>query len=282
MPTIDSIFEAIDHLKPLTGVAGKVIALLDDPDCGLSDLSDIIRHEPALTANLLKLANSAYYGLPGKINDAKQAIVYLGMSQVVDLVLLVSCSNRFSGSHEGYGLEAGELWKSAVSGAIMANDLARVKGLKQKSLIFTGALLRDIGKVVLDQYIRSAAGKIMHRVKAQSLTFTEAERQVLGYDHVQVGAMVAQKWQFPDSLQCIIRYHHTPLAAKGCFMDASVVHLADAMCRKMEIGPGMDDPFYPEDERVARSLGLDNTGIQGVIDNFDQKMARINALFDVQ
>ena len=65
-------------------------------------------------------------------------------------------------------------------------------------------------------------------------------------------------------------------------MEASVVHLADAMCRKMEIGPGMDDPFYPEDERVARSLGLDNTGIQGVIDNFDQKMARINALFDVQ
>jgi HD-like signal output (HDOD) protein len=217
MPTVESIIEATDHLKPISDVAGKVLALLDDPDCGVSDLSDIIRHEPALTANLLKLANSAYFGLPGKLNDAKQAIVYLGMSQVVDLVLLVSCSNSFSGSHEGYGLKAGELWKSAVSGAIIANDLAQLKGLKQGSLIFTGSLLRDIGKVVLDQFINPAISKIMDRVTDQSITFAEAERQVLGFDHVQVGAMVAKNWNFPDALQCVIRYYHSPLEAKGCF-----------------------------------------------------------------
>jgi HD-like signal output (HDOD) protein len=87
MPAIESILQAIDQLKPVTDIAGKVMALLDDPDCGLSDLSDIIRHEPALTANILKLANSAYFGLPGKLSDVKQAIVYLGMTQVVDLVL---------------------------------------------------------------------------------------------------------------------------------------------------------------------------------------------------
>jgi hypothetical protein len=68
MPTVESIIEATDHLKPISDVAGKVLALLDDPDCGVSDLSDIIRHEPALTANLLKLANSAYFGLPGKLS----------------------------------------------------------------------------------------------------------------------------------------------------------------------------------------------------------------------
>ena len=282
MPTVESIIEATDHLKPISDVAGKVLALLDDPDCGVSDLSDIIRHEPALTANLLKLANSAYFGLPGKIIDAKQAIVYLGMSQVVDLVLLVSCSNSFSGSHEGYGLKAGELWKSAVSGAIIANDLAQLKGLKQGSLIFTGALLRDIGKVVLDQFINPAISKIMDRVTDQSITFAQAERQVLGFDHVQVGAMVAKNWNFPDALQCVIRYYHSPLEAKGCFLEASVVHLADALCRKLEIGPGVDDRSYPEDERVVRSLGLDASRIQGVIDNFGIKMERINALFNIE
>jgi HD-like signal output (HDOD) protein len=282
MPTVESIIEATDHLKPISDVAGKVLALLDDPDCGVSDLSDIIRHEPALTANLLKLANSAYFGLPGKIIDAKQAIVYLGMSQVVDLVLLVSCSNSFSGSLEGYGLKAGELWKSAVSGAIIANDLAQLKGLKQGSLIFTGALLRDIGKVVLDQFINPAISKIMDRVTDQSITFAEAERQVLGFDHVQVGAMVAKNWNFPDALQCVIRYYHSPLEAKGCFLEASVVHLADALCRKLEIGLGVDDRSYPEDERVVRSLGLDASRIQGVIDNFGLKMERINALFNIE
>ena len=256
------------------------MALLDDPDCGMSDLAGIIRHEPALTTNVLKLANSAYFGLPGKIGDANQAVVYLGMTQVVDLVLLVSCAESFNGSHGGYGLNTGELWKSAVSAAIVANDLAEVKGLKQTSLIFTGALLRDIGKVVLDRHVKSAIEPIMNRVKTQSITFAEAERQVLGLDHSQVGAMVAKNWHFPTPLQCIIRYCHTPLEAKGCFLEASIVHMADSLCRKMEIGLGIDDPSYPEDDRVARSVGLQLSEIQGVIDGFGRKMDRVNALFN--
>ncbi len=281
MSTVESIIEAIDHLKPVSDIAGKVMALLDDPDCGMSDLSDIIRHEPALTSNVLKLANSSYFGLPGKINDAKQAVVYLGMTQVVDLVLLVSCSESFNGSHGGYGLNTGELWKSAVSAAILANDLAEKKGMKQTSLFFTGALLRDIGKVVLDQHVKSAIEPIMNRVNIQSMTFREAERQVLGFDHCQVGAMVAKNWHFPTPLQCILRYSHTPLEAKGCFLEASIVYMADAICRKMEIGLGVDDPFYPEDDRVARSVGLQLSQIQGVMDGFGRKMDRINALFSI-
>ncbi|MBR9986376.1 MAG: HDOD domain-containing protein [Desulfosarcina sp.] len=282
MSTVESIIEAIDHLKPVSDIAGKVMALLDDPDCGMSDLSDIIRYEPALTSNVLKLANSSYFGLPGKINDAKQAIVYLGMTQVVDLVLLVSCSESFNGSHGGYGLNTGELWKSAVSAAILANDLAEKKRMKQTGLFFTGALLRDIGKVVLDQHVKSAIEPIMNRVNIQSMTFREAERQVLGFDHCQVGAMVAKNWHFPTALQCIIRYSHTPLEAKGCFLEASIVYMADAICRKMEIGLGIDDPSYPEDDRVARSVGLQLSQIQGVMDGFGGKMDRVNALFSIE
>ena len=281
MSTVESIIEAVDHLRPVSDVAGKVMALLDDPDCGMTDLSDIIRHEPALTANILKLANSSFFGLPGKITDAKQAVVYLGMTQVVDLVLLVSCSESFNGSHGGYGLTTGELWKSAVSAAILANDLAEIKGLKQTSLFFSGALLRDIGKVVLDQHVKSAIEPIMNRVNIQSMTFREAERQVLGFDHCQVGSMVAKNWHFPAPLQCIIQYSHTPLEAKGCFLEASIVYLADALCRKMEIGLGVDDPSYPEDDRVARSVGLQLSQIQRVIDDFGKKMERVNALFSI-
>ncbi|WP_319410054.1 HDOD domain-containing protein [uncultured Desulfosarcina sp.] len=281
MPTIESIIDEIDHLRPVSDIAGKVMTLLDDPDCGMSDLSEIIRHDPALTTNVLKLANSAYFGLPGKIYDAKQAVVYLGMTQVVDLVILVSCSESYNGSHAGYGLSTGELWKSAVSGAILANDLAEIKGLKQTSLLFTGALLRDIGKVVLDQYVKSAIEPIMSRVKSQAMAFTEAERQVLGFDHSQVGAMVAKNWHFPVSLQCILRYYHRPLEAKGCFLEASIVHMADALCRKMEIGLGVDDPSYTEDNRVGRSLGLQVSQIQGIIDGFGRKLDGVNALFSI-
>lgn len=279
MLSIQSVIKEIDQLKPVSDVAGKVMALLDDPDSAMSDLSDIIRHEPALTANVLKLANSAYFGLPGKIDDARQAIVYLGMTQVIDLVLLVCCSESFNGSHGGYGLDSGELWKSAVSGAIVANDLAEIQGLENSSLAFTGGLLRDIGKVVFARHVESESEEILSRVKKRAIPFMDAEREVIGFDHAQVGAMVAENWNFPPPLQCIIRYSHLPLEAKGCSPEASIVYLADALCRKMEIGLGVDDPYYPEDERVARSLGLDESEIQGVIEGFDRKMDRVNALF---
>ena len=193
MLTIEALTEEIDHLKPVSQVAGKVMSLIDDPDSGISELSDIIRHEPALTTDVLKLANSSYFGLPGKIDDAKQAIVYLGMTQVVELVLLVTCANNFQGVCDGYGLKPGELWRNAVSGAIIAHDLSQIKGLKHSSLVFTGALLRDIGKVVLNQYVRRSMEPILKRVVSQCISFREAERQVLGVDHNQVGAMVVKR-----------------------------------------------------------------------------------------
>lgn len=279
MSTLSSILEEIDNLKPISDIAGKVLALVDDPDCGMSDLSEIIHHEPALTANLLKLANSAYFGLPGKIEDAKQAIVYLGMNQVVDLVLLASCSNAFSGVHEGYGLARGELWKGAVSGAILAGDVAEKKGIKHTGLAFTGGLLRDIGKIVIHQYVHAAAQQIANRVKDQHISFIAAERQVLGIDHAQVGAMLAEKWLLPNSLKCIIRYCHAPLEADGCFVESAVVYLADCICRRLGISKGIDDDNYPEDERIARSLGLNDAAIADVMDRFSAKLARITALF---
>ena len=282
MPAIEDILEEANQLRPVSDAGSKVMVLLDDPECGMSDLSDIIQHEPALTANVLKLANSAFFGLPGKIYDAKQAIIYLGMRQVIDLVLLVTCSKSFEGAHEGYGLERGELWKSAVSAAIIAQDLSKIKGLKETGLIFTAALMRDIGKVVLNQYVKSAMIQVLDRVKDKHVTFREAERQVLGFDHTQVGAMVAKSWNFPTSLQCILIYYHCPLEAKGCYLNASVVYLADALCRRMEICTGVDDPFYPEDGRVARSLGIDESAMQAVIEEFGEKLERINELFRVE
>lgn len=279
MLTLESLVEGIDHLKPVSDVAGRVMALVDAQDGGMAELADIIRYEPALTANVLKLANSAYFGLPGKIEDAKQAIVYLGMRQVVELVLLVTCAKTMNAAVDGYGLDKGELWRNAVSAAILANDLARVKGLKHGSRIFTGALLKDIGKLVLNQYVRAEMASILKRVNDQGVTFKEAERQVLGFDHCQVGMMIVERWQFPPALRCIIGHAHTPMEANGCFLEAAVVYLADEICRQLDFGCGVDDASYVEDPRVSRSLGLHAADIQGVVDLFGSQMDRVDALF---
>jgi HD-like signal output (HDOD) protein len=279
MLTIASITESIDQLKPVSDVAGKVLTLLEDPESGMSDLAEIIRHEPALTASILKLANSSYFGLPEKIDDPKQAIVYLGMEQIVDLVLLASCSEKLAGAHAGYGLSAGKLWERAVSGAILANDLALRAALTHSGLLFTGALLREIGKVVLNQYVQSAADAILDRVNSQGLSFKDAECQILGLDHTQVGAMLLKKRHFPPSLVCIVSGYLAPVQADGCEVEASIVYTADMICRDMGIGPGVDDASYSIDTTIVRSTGLSDADIQDVMDAFGDKMERVNALF---
>ncbi len=279
MIQVESLIKEIDHLKPVSSVASKVMALLDDPDSGMSDLVEIIQYEPAITSNVLKLANSAYFGLPGKIKDAKQAIIYLGMAQVIELVLMVCCSGTFNGSHDGYEAAGGDLWKNAVSGAILSNNLSEIQGKGNISVAFTGALLRDIGKIIMDPYVLTDKEKLLDYVHTQGGTFLSAERRVLGFDHAQIGAMIAKKWNFPSELQCVIRFYHTPFEAKACNVEALIVNLADTICRKMEIGCGMDDPFLPEEENVIDSLGLSEGQIENVIDGFSSKMEQVDAIF---
>jgi HD-like signal output (HDOD) protein len=280
MLTIATIIESIDQLQPVSDIAGKVLTLASDPDSGTAELAEIIRHEPALTANVLKLANSSYFGLPEKIDDARQAIIYLGMDQVIDLVLLVSCSEQLAGAHPGYGLASGQLWERAVTGAILADDLAQWCAMKQhRGLLFTGALLREIGKVVLNQYVMSAADIIMDRVSTQGATFKEAEKQVLGVDHTQVGAMLVKKWHFPPSLICIIGGYLEPAQADGCVLEASVVYTADMICRHMGIGPGLDDASYQIDATILRTIGLTDADIQAAVDGCEGRLDGLKASF---
>jgi HD-like signal output (HDOD) protein len=275
---IASIIQKIEHFKPVVDVAGKIMAVRDDPACGTSDLAEIIRCEPSLTANVLKLANSAYFGLPGKLADTRQAIIFLGMTQVVDLVLVAACAGHYGGAHNGYGLARGELWRGAVTGAVLAGDLARIKEIAPGA-VFSGALMRDIGKIVLNPYLKPLRDQILNEAAREGLTFLEAERRLLGVDHAQVGALVAKKWHFPNSLQAILANHHHPCLATRCPVEATIVHVADALCRQLAIGVGIDDPSYLPDEQAARQLGLSDAALETVLDGLRQKMSRVDALF---
>ena len=131
MKDIETILKQIDQLKPVSHVANKIMSIAEDPKSSMSDLSEVITYDQALTANLLRICNSAYFGLPREIESVHQAIVYLGVDQVVDLVLLSGGSDHLKTKQDGYDLNAGELWKFSVSSALLSRDLAEMKGLKK-------------------------------------------------------------------------------------------------------------------------------------------------------
>ena len=280
MNDIDAIIKKADKLKPIPQVANKVMLIVQDSDSSIKDLSEVILYDQAVTANLLKICNSAYFSLCREINSLHQAIVFLGMDQVADLVLLASAAGNFKTEQKGYDLRENDLWRYSVSSALIARDLAEIKGSKNNHFIFTAALLKDIGKVVMSQYVSDSFDKIIMLVSEDGLSFREAEKEVIGLDHAELGGLIAKKWKFSDNMVDIIRNHHLSEKPTDSDFETSIVYLADTICMMMGIGVGSDGlayRFYPD---VLNSLGFSETDFQQIMVNFSVKFQEVEDMIN--
>ena len=278
MSDIQSILKEIDRLKPIPQVAHKILSIIENPDSSMADLSDVIMHDVAVTANLLKVANSAYFGLPRKFESARQAIVFLGMDQVVDLVLMTSSSENLKSSQKGYDLSEGELWRYSAASALIARELAERKKVGDVHLIFTSALLKDIGKVILSQYVAESFEQIKALVDEQGHSFREAEKAVIGIDHSELGGIVAEAWKFSPIMAEIIRNHHMPQAAKIGQTETYVVYMAVTLCMMMGIGVGSDGLAYRFHQDAVKYLQLTERDFQEIMLNFGEKLQEVEDL----
>jgi putative nucleotidyltransferase with HDIG domain len=278
MTDISSIIKEIAKLKPIPRIVNRILAIQKDPDSTMEDLTKLISHDAVTTANLLKTANSAYYARPKPFESVRQAVVYLGMDEVVDLVLLSNSAGNLKRAHKGYALEAGELWRNSVSSALISRELSQRLNLANTHLIFTSALLKDIGKVLLEQYVGACAEDIQALVEQGKLSFTEAEKRVIGIDHAELGAITAKIWRFSPEMVDIIRHHHQPGKASKAKQEAVVVHLGDAICMMMGIGAGADGLAYRFDQQLIRKAGLSDKDLQEIIVGFSEKIEEIENL----
>lgn len=277
MTDLKKIIKGIAKLKPVPRVVNKILEIHQDPDSSMSDLTRVISHDTMTTANLLKAANSAYYARSNPIESVQQAVVFLGMDEIVDLVLMSSSSDNLNRPHRGYGLEQGDLWRNGIVSALISRELSQKLELKNHHLVFTCALLKDIGKVVLEQYVAACAKEINTLVALGSHSFEEAEKCVIGIDHAELGAMTAQVWQFSPEMVEIIKYHHQPGESALAPKEAAVVHLSDAICLMMGIGTGLDGLAHRFDQRLIETMGISDTDLQEIMAGIPEKLAEVEA-----
>ena len=278
MRGIESIIKKIDQLKPVPQIAHKVMSIAENPESSMSDLSKIIIYDTAVTTNVLKAANSAYFGLPDQVNSVHQAIVYMGMEQVVDLILMSIGSENLKEPQEGYDLDTGDLWKYSVSSALIAEEIAKQIGAKDIHLIFTAALLKDIGKVILSQYVKDSFEEIDKSVKQRDYSFIKAEKEVIGIDHAELGGMVAEKWNFSPKMVEIIQNHHLPQKSSMSEIETAIVYMADMICMMMGIGVGSDGLAYRFHQGVVSRLNLTERDFQEIIAQFADKMEQVESM----
>ena len=223
-PNIDEALERIKSLPTLPSVLGRILATVADPDASIVELTQHVESDPSLTATLLRLVNSAYYGHPREIDSIPRAIVMLGFTEVRNLTLAIS---TFRSMQQGrHDFDRLQLWKHSFAAAMAAERLAKLQGIGEEGS-FVAGLLHDIGKVALDALFPASFLCAVHKAKMEGKLLRETEREIMGMDHAEVGALLGQRWDLPCAVVGAIRYHHALESAGEHARLASLAALAD-------------------------------------------------------
>ena len=253
---------ALERLQPIPQVAIKLMQLIDgEQECDLRLLTAEIRKDQVISARTLKLANSVSFASRHRIASLDYALMYLGVHLFMRYVIAAAVDGFFEHSPAGgYSLCKGGLYHHAVGAAVIAERLALLTGRAKPALAYTAGLLHDIGKVALDQHLHRAYPLFYRRLSEdQALDFIQAEREVFGVDHTEVGQRLAAKWSLPGSIAESIRHHHAPERAPQHGTLAHIVFLANFLmsCFRagLQVGPANASLLAPRLNAIGLSAG---------------------------
>lgn len=259
--TDTEIIDSVDNLPVLSAVVNKSIVILGDPNCSIRDLTDLISKDQSITAKIIKMANSAFYGYPRQIRTLSEAIVILGFRKIRTLLITASASTHLNGSVEGYMIAKGELWKHSYAVAFISGLISKLTGKGQPDEAFTVGILHDIGKLILGNFLRGSYNEIVDLAHETDVNFAVAEERILGIHHAEVGGIILDKWNFPSFMSGTVRKHHHPLESEENKTLVEILSLADTWVREFGIGIGIGDNHPSDDleQYIIKELGIDET-----------------------
>jgi uncharacterized domain HDIG len=271
---LQQLVQAVRDLPALPEVVVRVMRLAEDPRTDAQSIARVIATDQAMAARVLKLANSAFYGLPRRVSTLSEAVVILGFRTIKNLAIAASTFELLNREVAGYWLQRGELWRHSLACAIGAQLIARRVRLPVSEEAFVGGLLHDIGKVAINLFVREQFDQIMERALQDRIPFVEAEQAVLGFNHAMAGGLIAEKWNLPPLLVSVIKYHHQPSSAPEKEPMISVVHLADLLSITMGMGIGGDGLYYVLEEGTLAMFGLEQADIDELCGQIVDQMAQ--------
>lgn len=251
---IKDIDKQINAFPPFSPIVNKVISVIDNPASSATDIEGVIRYDQSLASRVLRMANSAYYGYSGKISTISQAIVILGLNTLRAVLFTATASKAINKKLSGYKLLDGEFWKHSVMTAIGSRQLAEKIRYKNVEEAFVCGLLHDIGKLLLDSYVINVQNELEALINQTGLSLSEAELQLLGINHAQVGKRIATKSNFPTNLIEVISFHHSPLKSSTQQLTAIICAANYAGLVAIE-GFGGRHPI-PRDDEVEEALSI--------------------------
>lgn len=254
------VLKRVKDIPSLPQFVIETLNKLDDPKSSATDVAQRLSKDEGLVVRVLRLANSAYYGLSRRITGVGEAISFLGFKTVKSIVLAASVYKFMDSAFTGYSLDRGDLWKHSQSVAATARYLSEKIKVGDPEEAYIGGLMHDLGKIVLNDYVRFGYSIILRLVEEDKVPFCEAERQVLGFDHAQVGGLVMEQWNLPEAYSYITTYHHTPWDLPNDMKVfepvVDIVHVSNAICIMLGVGIGADGMQYNMSPDSLERLGI--------------------------
>ena len=255
-PNLSKIITNIKSFPSMPATGAKMLKMLEDPETRVDEIEDVLRHDPGLTGNVLRLANSAYFGIPSKVASTRQAVLLLGLKKLIQLVI-ASCVNAVMDKPvPGYNLPPGDLWRHSIAVSIASEALVKDKKNLDAEDIFTPALLHDIGKLILGHFVKEEQESI-EKIAETGVPYVVAENMVLGTDHAEVGAQILTQWSFPREVIDAVRWHHDPEFIERPDPSVDIVYLANVLCQTNGGGGESEGASADLSPAVIERLGLD-------------------------
>jgi len=277
IPDPQELIKRIDDLPTLPRTVLKITELVNDPKSSAKDLARVITEDQVLTARLLKLVNSSFYGFPQRISTVTGAIVLLGFDAIRSLLLATCVFDLFASRNRKNRQDQERFWDHSLGCAVGAKVIGNYLRHDKVEELFVSGLLHDIGKIVEMMFLADDFTRVIAAVNQENILMATAENKVLGYNHAEVGKLLAIEWNLPVKLAQVIAHHHQPHNAGSFALDAAVVHLADIFCRALSIGYAGDSKIPPLDKFAWERLKIHTGAIDTIMATMLREYRDINS-----
>lgn len=268
----------INDLPTLPTVFLNVMRIMRDPNTPIKEIAQVAECDPAISMKILKLINSSFYGLARTIDSVQQAIVLLGANTLKNVVISISIFKAMGGKGEESLFDREAFWQHSIGCGLIARYIGNRLGMERDEQGFIAGVIHDIGKVVLDKYFHEELTSIIRLGRRNSIPFHQAEREVIGTTHAEIGAFLAANWKLPDNLVNVIAKHHQLDARCDHAVLTALVQLSDMLAHKYKVGSGGDDLLPEIDPKVWQILNVRQSELDSWQDDLQTEITKSKEL----
>lgn len=278
---LNKILDSIQDIPTLPSIANKVIQAINDPQSNAKHIADIVKNDPALTARLLKVSNSAYYAGFSPCTSVQNAITRMGLMQIKRMVFSISILDAFD-KYGAAGFNIKDFWKHSIAVAYNTRTIGKISRFRDNEELFTAGLLHDLGMLIIIKYMPEMFDAIMKKMEiSPEISFYDCERSDFPISHCEIGSWLSVRWQMSREIQSVIFNHHNPpinstIFEKDIVMFSAIVYLADRLSTRLEAG-FLNDSGTEIDGRIFNYVFGESSSEEEVVGHLLKNKAMIEA-----